>query len=374
MFVSADSSAPKQLLILARSNPHASILLQQIEPLPRETLCGMRELIDAGQLAVHLAWPDHPGRLDAAIKAAAYRLLRAPVSAAGMRQLVESNSKYDVILGNSKTWVFNLASARRLSLLQDVRTVAVCFGLAEFLAGLASWQRKLLVWVLQSLDAIVVYSEVEASDLRALGLENVAVVPFGVDDSFWSPTSGPPGNFIFSPGSDPRRDWETLIRACRHPLVLATQNSSISPDALPSHVTVCSGSLSDMRTLYDHCRCVAVTLPESRRIAGEYTVLQAMAMAKPVIVTRTNGSSAAILRDQENCFMVSPGDVEELRAVLDEVWAGGEHIKQVARRGRATVLEYYNSRRYAADLSAVLLGTVSAGAVDNLKPKVVSAS
>ena len=254
------------------------------------------------------------------------------------------------------TWTIQVALASKLGLLGSCRSAAITFGLATHLSQFSGLKRRQWLWMLSGLDQIIVNTPVEADDLLALGLPNVSYLVFGVDPEFWSPAAGEqkPSSYVFSPGNDPLRDWVTLIDACRYPLVVASTSLPVDKNRLPATVTLTSGTLEDMKRLYANCRCAAVTLPESRRIAGEYTALQAMSMGKPVVLTQTFGTNLELFKDDETCFFVPPGDVKTCSEVLERVWQGGPAVEAVVRQARELVLSRCNAQRFARDLAQIL--------------------
>ncbi|HSN73918.1 MAG TPA: glycosyltransferase family 4 protein [Anaerolineae bacterium] len=305
---------------------------------------------------VKLEWPVQESLTDLRVKAAGQRFFGLPVAPELLRQLRELSHSQDFLLANTRTWTIQVALASKLGLVGRCRSAAITFGLATDLRQLNGLERRLWLWMLSGLDRIIVNTPVEADDLRALGLRNVSYLVFGVDPEFWSPAAGErnPGGYVFSPGNDPLRDWITLIDACPYPLVVASTSLPVDKSKLPATVTLTSGTLEDMNRLYANCRCVAVTLPESRRIAGEYTALQAMSMGKPVVLTHTSGTNLELFKDGETCFFIPPGDVKACSEALEKVWQGGPTVEAVTRQARDLVLNRCNAQRYAQDLAQIL--------------------
>ena len=348
-----------RLTILLRSDPGNTVMTAQMqEAPPGEWFYGAQLLAGEQGFDVQLDWPNALSTLGGKVASVANRTLGFTLSLDMCKRLLRLSSQRDVIMATGPTWYFQLGLLRAMGFLRRVRCVAVTFGLPSRLHAQSTFRRQFLVRLLNHLDVIVVNTEVEAEDLATLDVYNAYRVKYGVDPDFWHPDGHDwtAGEFVFSPGTDPRRDWRTLINACPRPLVLATPNLPLNPASLPPHVTLTAGTVADMRDLYRRCRILAVTLPESRRIAGENTVLQGMAMARPVVVTRTAGTSLDIIRDRETCFTVPPEDVAVVRETLEMVWRGGEEVNRVAQRGRQLVVEECNARRFVDDLAAVLRG------------------
>ena len=73
--------------------------------------------------------------------------------------------------------------------------------------------------------------------------------------------------------------------------------------------------------------------------SGATTVLlQAMALAKPVVVSRTRAIASGYgLVDGENCRLVEPGDATRFRQALEGVLSDESHARALGSRARRTV-------------------------------------
>ena len=78
--------------------------------------------------------------------------------------------------------------------------------------------------------------------------------------------------------------------------------------ALPPNVEARRYEYGELRSLYARSSIVAVPLYENDFQAGVTTLLEAMAMGKAVVVTRTSGQGADVVVDGENGLTVAPGD------------------------------------------------------------------
>jgi glycosyltransferase involved in cell wall biosynthesis len=173
------------------------------------------------------------------------------------------------------------------------------------------------------IDTIVVYSKsMRAVAIDQLGLPpaKVQLVPGHVDARFYRPTQGQHGGAI-SLGSAglARRDYATLVRAAAdlpeirfaivptgHPLRL--NRKSIPDVPIPANVEFLDVEPGGLRAFYAPCDIVGIPLRENNSVSGMTTLLEAMAMGKPVIATGTKGISDFII-DGETGFSVAPGDV-----------------------------------------------------------------
>lgn len=344
-----------RIVNLNKSGPNYILENQQGRNSPGEVSNAARILHDRMGFDIQLTWNNEVPKslLLGKLNGLVFRVLGFPLTLNNLRFIVGKSHGRDIVCANADTWMYQLGAVRAFGGLRNMRAIAVSYGLAERLQEKRPLQRALAINVLNKLDAIVVHSKVELKDLQTLGLSKIAYIAYGVDTSFWKPMrSFSDGNLIFSPGTHPRRDWGTLIRACGYPLTLAGTKSSVEMRGLPRNVQVVKfayGDYSIVQSLFNQAKCVMVPLQQSRAIAGEATVLQAMAMQRPVIVTKTQGSSPDIIRNGETCFGVPAGDISALRDALTRVWRGGQQVDAIARRGQEIVFERFNAERYASD-------------------------
>lgn len=193
-----------------------------------------------------------------------------------------------------------------------------------------------------------------------------------VDERFWRPVNVPTGQGICSVGWE-ARDYGTLVKAVsglplRAHIAVGTAGLSSSAiendghdgdsrprpfesmagkftqplyrawraevlrEGLPPNVSI-HNQLSPcaLRELYSRSRFVVVPLHDADFDAGVTTITEAMAMAKPVIVTRTRGQ-VDVVRDGVTGLYVPPGDPRALRQAIEHLLA---HPEEAARMGRA---------------------------------------
>ncbi|HWC10211.1 MAG TPA: glycosyltransferase family 4 protein [Acidimicrobiales bacterium] len=227
------------------------------------------------------------------------------------------------------------------------------------------------------LDAIVTWSSVQGGfAVRNLGVpaEKVHVVPSPVDDRFWSPRAAPVENMICSVGME-ARDYATLLEAVEGldvevriavgtlvfsagggagstessepPFALLKRTfgyrfyrqwaEELSSGRLPGNVRI-SQQLTpeELRGLYSRARLVVVPLHDVDADCGITTTKEAMAMGKPVVVTRTKGQ-VDMLEDGKQGVYVPPYDAAALRSAIERLLASPEEADRMGRAGRSLV-------------------------------------
>ena len=118
-------------------------------------------------------------------------------------------------------------------------------------------------------------------------------MPFGVDVEAFRPTGAPPDIDVVSVGADPHRDFDLLVEAARALpetsfLAVTTADRARSLDGRPDNLTVETDlPFDEMRRRLERARVVALPVRDNSYSGATTVLLQAMALAKPVVVTRT---------------------------------------------------------------------------------------
>ena len=153
------------------------------------------------------------------------------------------------------------------------------------------------------------------------------------------------------------RDYDTLLRAAPAipaPVVVVCGQQDLSDVPIPDNIKVLRelDRAQYLDRLRD-CAVVALPLQPTERSTGQVVLLEAMAMGKPVVTTRSPGTIDYV-RDKENGYLIDPGDnaqlVHHCRTLLDD--------KNLRRRigdaAREDVRRYYTPDTHArAKLDAI---------------------
>ena len=253
--------------------------------------------------------------------------------------------------------------------------VYVTIGLPERLARLGSRRmERLYATALGAASAIVAYSEHEADALRdwlrARGVgAAVEFVPFGVDVEALRPDAVRPDVDVVSVGADPHRDFGLLLDVARtRPeasfRIVTTAERASSLGDRPENVAIETDlSFEEMRNRLERARVVALPVRENSYSGATTVLLQAMALAKPVVVTRTAAIAAGYgLVDAENVRLATPGDTAGFGRALDELVADDAAARILAQRARETVKAGLDWERYVERLSGLVDAAAATGA------------
>ena len=218
------------------------------------------------------------------------------------------------------------------------------------------------------IDTAIVYSTAQQRFLtERLGqpAERVVFTPFMVDTEFFDPDRVEPAGaapMICSAGLE-FRDYPTLMEAVRGldlRVVIAAaspwskRDDSTTQAEVPANVEVCRLGFVDLRQLYADATFVVMPLVENDFQAGVTTILEAMAMGKAVVCSRTAGQQDIVI-DGVSGVYVPPGDDRRLRAAIEELLADPQRVATLGAAAREQVVHTCDLHIYADRLGHVVL-------------------
>jgi glycosyltransferase involved in cell wall biosynthesis len=285
---------------------------------------------------------------------------------------VREMNRADVVFSTVDTVGIPLLLAKKAGVLR-APLVYAAIGLPERLERLRNARmRRLYASALASTAAVLTYSEHEAAVLRewlaARGkTARVEFVPFGVDTAAFAPEDRAPSVDVVSVGGDPHRDYELLLRvadampASRFLLVTDAERARSLPPASTNVEVLADVPFDAMRELLAGARVVALPVRDNSYSGATTVLLQALALGKPVVVSRTKAIATGYgLVDRENCRLVAPGDVEAFRLALASVLRDEREAHALGAGARATVERDLTWEQYVTRIERLLL--VASGA------------
>jgi glycosyltransferase involved in cell wall biosynthesis len=210
------------------------------------------------------------------------------------------------------------------------------------------------------IDRILVHSRNQLPLLhRTLDLptDQLRLVPYGVDTAFWSPRGRHEDpNLVVSAGRE-HRDYGTLLDALPpNARLVVADGSPFSPNAhrtnptqWPANAVRRAFDPVALRDLYEQAAVVVVPVMETSFPAGITTLLEAMAMGKPVIVSGTSGLASVIARDA--AVMVPPGDRAALTTALRELLSDPGRREMLGARAEEFSKSLHTLGRFVEELA-----------------------
>ncbi|MCL2449260.1 MAG: glycosyltransferase family 4 protein, partial [Polyangiaceae bacterium] len=222
-----------------------------------------------------------------------------------------------------------------------------------------------------SLHAIITWSTVQrnyAIERLGIGHEKLYLVKHFVDQVFWSPRERE-ADMICSAGAE-MRDYPTLFEALRGTdLRCHVAADHVRVDRLgfarrlsiDTFATMAGGAkatigrkrLVDLRDLYARSRFVVVPLQASDTDNGITVILEAMAMGKPVICSKTRGQ-VDVIQDGVTGLFVPVGDVKALRSAIVDLWHDPARAERMGRAARAWVEKHHTLEQFSQGVKAAV--------------------
>jgi glycosyltransferase involved in cell wall biosynthesis len=221
------------------------------------------------------------------------------------------------------------------------------------------------------MDAIFVYAATQktyAESVLGIPGPQLHLIPFHADTRFYHPMPDVRVDERISSAGLELRDYPTLIEAVRG-LDVDVRLAAASPwskrknetadRALPSNVNARGYGYRELRDLYASSRFVVVPLYDTDFQAGVTTILEAMAMGRATIVSRTRGQRD-VIQHGVNGIYVPPGDPAALRRAIVDLLASPERAARLGAQARRTI-ESEMSLDLWADRIARVVRRVAAG-------------
>lgn len=217
-------------------------------------------------------------------------------------------------------------------------------------------------------DLFITNAQAQAQFLQQrLGVapEKIFVLTEHIDTQFFIPGTPEPQNsrpLIVSVGLE-NRDYQTIAQATQD-LSIDVRISGFSRDAkvlarafpkvMPANMTRQFYPWPDLRQLYWNADLVIVSLVDNKFCAGLTAILEAIACAKPLIVTRTAGLSD-YLQEIAPIHIVNPGDAMGMQAAIFSILSNLEQEQEWAQLRRIKLLKNHTMEKYISTLATQLL-------------------
>ena len=236
------------------------------------------------------------------------------------------------------------------------------FGAMLDLRGLESYEFEMYR---QADKVLTLTPEEKESVLKYDPTLDIEVVPHGVDTDYFIPRSGQVQEtavgFLGNYPHDPNRDavmyfltemWAELKRrvsGIKFYVIGRGPTKDILAAAREDHDIIVTGQVDDVREYLEKVKVFVAPIRLGKGFRGK--ILEAMAMAIPVVSTRLGAEGIAV-RDRDNIMLAeSP---EEFVRVTEELFQDGELCRRIGLNGRRLAEENYSWEKGVEILEDVL--------------------
>jgi glycosyltransferase involved in cell wall biosynthesis len=300
----------------------------------------------------------------------------ARLSLAHVRAALPVLRDVDAVFSDGEHIGVPLALAMRVRRLRTPHLV-----LGHHLTTRAKWPLFRLLRPQGRMSRVLVHSSRQlelATAVLGIPRDRLDLLAYHADVDFWAPgrdreaTSEP---LVLAVGRE-HRDYATLATACAGlPARVHVAAGSLfspgarrsDPQAWPSNFTVGFADHLALRELYARAAVVAVPLVPTDFQAGVTTILEAMAMGRPVVVTATEGQRD-IVEDGVTGVMVPPGDADALRDAVASLLANPRERRRLGDNAREAVVLRFGLNAYTDELFRHLVEITRPAKEDDLPP------
>lgn len=197
-----------------------------------------------------------------------------------------------------------------------------------------------------------------ATEKLGIASSRLDLLPYHADTDFWTPQPLAEEALVLAVGRE-HRDYATLARACAGlPVRVFVAAGSLfspaarraDPPAWPANFDVGFADYPTLRDAYARAAVVVVPLVPADFQAGVTSILEAMAMAKPVVVTATEGQRD-IVHDGINGVTVPPGDPAALGEAVSALLADPARRRRIGASAREAAVAAFGLDAYADRLA-----------------------
>lgn len=220
---------------------------------------------------------------------------------------------------------------------------------------------RLHQWLWSGADRIITHAPVDQEKLIKLGLgDRGTMIPVGSDYKFWHGAGNDGQTLVVSVGADRDRDYQTLLLAAAQlpklKFVVCCGQKNVEGLNIPDNVEVrINVSALETREVLSKAEMVVLPLRETHRASGQLSMLDAMLMEKPVIVSQTRGTVESYgLIDKKHVLLSQLEDAGDLIKNI-KILQNSPKLRQNLREAGRKLALGYTTEKYAEKLKKIVL-------------------
>lgn len=181
-------------------------------------------------------------------------------------------------------------------------------------------------------------------------------VSLATDPKFLKFKSYHNGSYIISAGRT-GRDYLTLVKAVEDlhiRLLIVADHLNLKGINLPKNVEVMYNiSLDDLTTFIASSRLVVLPLQNRKISIGQSVLLHAMALGKPLIVTK-NAATIDYIKNDETGIFVEPENVDVMKNAIIYLWNNPQKATQIGANAKKAVQKDYLIRKKIMKIQSII--------------------
>lgn len=186
--------------------------------------------------------------------------------------------------------------------------------------------------------------ETTYSQIFGIPRNRIAFLPLIPPQSYFEEPDHPKTDYIFSYGNSDR-DYDTLIHAVSHLNIhTVILSQKYKPQShLPDNVSIIRDWISESELIQKiaSCRMAVLPLKDYRIAAGQISMLQVMALGRPLIITE-NMATKEYAIPQQTALFFEAGDGNQLAKHIQYLWTHREAAEGIGQRARKLASKFNN--------------------------------
>jgi glycosyltransferase involved in cell wall biosynthesis len=273
--------------------------------------------------------------------------------------LIPKFLKYDIVFTSTS---FGSLLLKAIFRIKKPKWIMFDFSISGMIGEKKTFRQKVFHYIVShGTDGVITISQREEDRIKKIFpkiSDRVKFIPLGTDTNFFKPNDAiPETGGLLAVGKDPFRDYQTLIKAVKEtniPLTIITRPEHIKPFLpLPENIQSKTVTTKELLNEYSEAKIFVLSLTTKgglNEAVGTSTLVEAMAMGKAIIATRTF-TMQSYIQDGVNGILVPEGDFLAMKRAIFDLWNDEEKRKRLGRSAREFVIKNCDAEKFAETLA-----------------------
>ncbi len=275
--------------------------------------------------------------------------------------LLSEIRKSDLIFATVDTYGLPLALLKKIRLYNKpliINTIGLYDGLAKKKNILSLWFCKKILTQADFFVSSGSFQECQKlSSLLNISIQKFKFIPFGIDTVFFKPGVVDESDEILIIGADPSRDWALYVNTMEKfpdQIFRIITYRGIIKNKMPKNTRIeYDLPYLEIRKRIMSAKCILILSKFNYHFAGQSTAFRAMSCGKPVIFTQTPGVDEYDFKNGIHCFMVAPGNREDVVNSLNKILTSKKMRQKLSKNARHIMSSHYSIEKYSNELKKI---------------------